>query len=40
MHKDLLKPLKKDMGIFDRLTRGHVEDFRKSLMRKGSVQIE
>jgi hypothetical protein len=40
MHKDLLKPLQKDMGVFDRLTHGYVEDFGESLMRKGSVQIE
>jgi len=40
MQKDLHKPPRKDAGIFDRHTRGYVEDFCKASMRKRSVQIE
>ncbi len=37
MHKDLQKPSRKGVGIFDRHTRGYVEDFCEAFMRKGSV---
>ncbi|MGB2690434.1 MAG: hypothetical protein WBC36_15740 [Desulfobacterales bacterium] len=40
MQKDLNKPSRKDIGIFDRHTRGYVEDFCKAFMRRRSVQIE
>jgi len=40
MHKDFRKPIRKNIGIFDRHIRKYVEDLHESLMRNKSVQIE
>ncbi|MFZ0484794.1 MAG: hypothetical protein WAL93_15510 [Desulfobacterales bacterium] len=40
IRQDFQEPPRKDTGIFDRHTRGYVEDFCKAFMPKRSVRIE
>jgi hypothetical protein len=40
IRQDFQEPPRKDTGIFDRPTRGYVEDFCKAFMPKRSVRIE
>jgi hypothetical protein len=40
MHRGLRKPPRKDIGTFDRHTRGYVEDFREALMRKSKIPCQ